>query len=159
MTTLPSYVEIACDESGFSGTNLLDPDSPVITHASVDLASAQAAEVVAALRSRARRSSEYKANHLLRSRHRQVLEWTLGPDGPLSGRAYVHLVDKAYLVVGTLARVLLEPAHPDPALVLYRDGPAAFGSRQWHDLLAVANNLLRMKNDGEPWFFRRRRSS
>jgi hypothetical protein len=27
-------VEIACDESGFSGTNLLHPATPVITHAS-----------------------------------------------------------------------------------------------------------------------------
>jgi len=32
-----AVVEIACDESGFSGTNLLDPATPVITHASVDL--------------------------------------------------------------------------------------------------------------------------
>ena len=30
-------VEIACDESGFSGTNLLDAATPVLTHASVDL--------------------------------------------------------------------------------------------------------------------------
>ena len=28
-------VEIACDESGFSGTNLLDAATPVFTHASV----------------------------------------------------------------------------------------------------------------------------
>jgi hypothetical protein len=30
-------VEVACDESGFSGTNLLDAPTPVFTHASVDL--------------------------------------------------------------------------------------------------------------------------
>src|SRR5579859_4166343 len=32
-----TVVQIACDESGFSGTNLLDPATPVFTHASVDL--------------------------------------------------------------------------------------------------------------------------
>ena len=37
MTIQSSWIEIACDESGFSGSNLLDPASPVITHASVDL--------------------------------------------------------------------------------------------------------------------------
>ena len=55
MTNLSSWdLEIACDESGFSGTNLLDPASPVITHASVDLAVPEAAEVVAVLRTRHR---------------------------------------------------------------------------------------------------------
>ena len=58
MTTQSSWVEIACDESGFSGTNLLDPASPVITHASVDLAITEATEVVAVLRSRIRHRSE-----------------------------------------------------------------------------------------------------
>ena len=52
MTNHPSWVEIACDESGFSGSNLLDPASPVITHASVDLAVPEADEVITVLRSR-----------------------------------------------------------------------------------------------------------
>ena len=43
-------VEIACDESGFSGSNLLDPGTPVIAHASVDLRDGEAAELIAALR-------------------------------------------------------------------------------------------------------------
>ena len=38
-----AVVEIACDESGFSGTNLLDPASPLITHAGVDLSVDEAA--------------------------------------------------------------------------------------------------------------------
>ena len=57
MTIQSSWVEIACDESGFSGTNLLDPASPVITHASVDLTVPEAGEVVAVLPSRLRRPS------------------------------------------------------------------------------------------------------
>ena len=32
-----AVVEVACDESGFSGSNLLDGATPLIAHASVDL--------------------------------------------------------------------------------------------------------------------------
>ena len=64
-----AVVEIACDESGFSGTNLLDPSTPVITHASVDLAVDEAAELIAALRSGLRCSlEELKSGQFLRSR-------------------------------------------------------------------------------------------
>src|ERR1700754_739333 len=83
-----AVVEIACDESGFSGTNLLDPASPVITHASVDLGVPAAAEVVAVLRSRFRHRSEYKSSQLLRS---EQLEWFLTT---LRGHAHVHIIDK-----------------------------------------------------------------
>ena len=44
-------VEIACDESGFSGTNLLDASTPVFTHASVDLRVDEAVELIRAMRS------------------------------------------------------------------------------------------------------------
>ena len=46
-----AVVEIACDESGFSGTNLLHPATPVITHASVDLCAGEAVGLIATLRS------------------------------------------------------------------------------------------------------------
>ena len=46
-----TVVEIACDESGFSGTNLLDAATPVFTHASVDLSVDEAVELIRALRS------------------------------------------------------------------------------------------------------------
>jgi hypothetical protein len=45
-----TVVEIACDESGFSGTNLLHPGMPGIPHASVDLRVAEAVELMTALR-------------------------------------------------------------------------------------------------------------
>ena len=63
-----AVVEIACDESGFSGTNLLDTATPVITHASVDLRVDEAAELIAALRSGFRCSPhEFKSGRFLRS--------------------------------------------------------------------------------------------
>jgi hypothetical protein len=109
MTNPSSWIEIACDESGFSGTNLLDPASPVITHAGVDLSTVAAAEVVAVLRSRFRHRSEYKSSQLLRS---EQLEWFLTT---LRGRAHVEVINKAEYVA---ARVLeLFAGHPS-----YADG-------------------------------------
>ena len=88
-----AVVEIACDESGFSGTNLLHPSTPVITHASVDLCVGEAVGLVAALRSGFRCSpKEFKSGQFLRSPQAgEAREWFLAA---LRGRAHVHLVDK-----------------------------------------------------------------
>ena len=106
-TSTQAWVEIACDESGFSGSNLLDPESPVITHASVDLAVPDAAELVAVLRSRFRRrsSTEYKSNLLLRSEQRPALEWFLTT---LRGHAHVHVIDKTWYVASRVIELLVE---------------------------------------------------
>ncbi len=109
MTIQSSWVEIACDESGFSGTNLLDPASPLITHASVDLSIPEAAEVVAVLRSRLARPSEYKSNQLLRPEQRPSLEWFLTV---LRGRAHVNVIDKTgYLAARVLELFTEEPSY------------------------------------------------
>ncbi|NIK56804.1 DUF3800 domain-containing protein [Kribbella shirazensis] len=107
--TSPSWVEIACDESGFSGSNLLDPVSPVITHASVDLSLPAAAEVIAVLRSRLRYRTEYKSNQLLRPEQRPALEWLLTT---LRGHAHVHAIDKtAYVAARVLELFTEEPSY------------------------------------------------
>lgn len=108
MTTQTSWVEIACDESGFSGTNLLHPASPVITHASVDLTESEAADVLAVLRSR-RRRTEYKSNHLLRPDQRPALDWLLAA---LLGRAHVAVIDKVEHVAARVVELLVdEPSY------------------------------------------------
>src|SRR3954447_12269349 len=62
-----AVVEIACDESGFSGSNLLDTATPVFTHASVDLRVDEAVELVGALRSGFQWSlNELKSGQFLR---------------------------------------------------------------------------------------------
>jgi hypothetical protein len=109
MTIQSSWVEIGCDESGFSGTNLLDPASPVLTHASVDLAVPEAAEVVAILRSGLRRRSEYKSSQLLRPGQRPELEWFLTA---LRGRAHVSVIDKSgYVAARVLELFTEEPSY------------------------------------------------
>lgn len=105
MTSESSWVEVACDESGFSGTNLLDPASPVITHASVDLDVPAAADVIDVLRARLRRRTEYKSNQLLRPEQRPALEWLLTT---LRGHAHVHVIDKTAYVAARVFELFTE---------------------------------------------------
>jgi hypothetical protein len=153
-----AVVEIACDESGFSGTNLLDPATPVITHASVDLSTGEAAGLIAALRSGFRFSlNEFKSGQFLRSpRAGEALEWFLAA---LSGRAHVHLVDKEYFLVTRIVDLLLaEPSyaagtrltqdHRPAALTLYRAKRSA-GS-DWGVFLAAFVELVRIKRPHRP---------
>ena len=146
-------MEIACDESGFSGTNLLHSASPVITHASVDLSAAEATALITALRSRFRFSPhELKSGQFLRGPDAgEALEWFLAA---LSGRAHVHLVDKEFFLVTRIVDLLLaEPSYAagtrltqeqrPAAVALYRAGRPA-GS-DWDVFLAAFVDLVRTK--------------
>lgn len=151
-------LEIACDESGWEGENLVDSNTDVFAHAGVHVPTADATRAVLDVRELIRSpATEYKANHLLRRRHRDALEWLLGRDGPLYGRSHVHLVDKAYVVIKKVVDVLLAERsatagehEATAAQILYRDGRTTFGERRWNDLLLGSNALLRTKNDGGP---------
>jgi hypothetical protein len=151
-------VEIACDESGFSGTNLLDAATPVFTHASVDLSGDEAAGLVDALRCgfpwpRA----EFKSGQLLRGpRARESLESLLAA---LTGRAHVHVVDKEYFLVTRVVDLFVaEPTYAagtrlthdlrPAALTLYRAGRC--GGRDWDAFLAAFVDLVRTKKRREP---------
>ena len=106
---MSTQFEVACDESGFSGTNLLDPASPVITHASVDLDVPAAAGIIAVLRTRLRQRTEYKSNQLLRPEQRPALEWLLTT---LHGHAHVHVIDKtSYVAARVLELFTEEPSY------------------------------------------------
>lgn len=138
--------EIACDESGYEGENLVGGETDVFAHAGVHLSTASAAHCITELRRRIRSPAlEYKANHLLREKHRPVLEWFLGPDGPIHGHAHVHLVDKTYFLVGRIVDLLVG-ASPDRALALYRAGRSTLPREDWAAVLASSNNLLRIRN-------------
>jgi hypothetical protein len=157
-------VEIACDESGFSGSNLVRTDTKVFTHASVRLTVEDAARCVYEIRDRAGDPArEYKSARLLRARDRTLLAWLLGPTGPLFGNAHVHLTDKTYFVVERVTCLLLgapfsplraglspEPRVTRFAVTLHRDGPPTFGDGRWQAFLDASNALLvgRTSRDG-----------
>ena len=145
--------EIACDESGYEGEKLIGGTTDVFAHASVSMDARAAWECIQELRDRIRSPAvEYKANHVLRAKHRAVLTWLLGPTGPLLDRAHVYLVEKSFLIVANVVRLLVDrtdqgrqPDSLEAALVLYRTGrrvdPAA-----WRTFLTSANDLMRIKD-------------
>lgn len=154
-----AVVEIACDESGFSGTNLLDAATPLFTHASVDLSVDEAADVIGALRPESRSApGELKSGQLLRGpRSDQALAGLLAA---LHGRAHVHLVDKEYFLVTRIVDLFLgEPSyaagtrlalhHRPAALALYRDGRRA-GGCDWTLFLGAFVELVRTKGRRRP---------
>lgn len=142
-------LEVACDESGSDGENLTSGNTDVFAHAGVHVPLSAAAAHVQEIRDRIRSpAEEYKANHLLRQKHRSVLEWLLGDTGPLYGHAHVLLVEKSFFVVDRMVDLLLDD--PATALVLFRAGRERFGDEQWRRFLEAANELMRVKSGDEP---------
>ncbi|REF96882.1 hypothetical protein DFJ67_2876 [Asanoa ferruginea] len=135
---------IACDESGYEGQQLVSSPTTVFAHGSVHLSWAAAADCMAELRARIRSpATEYKANHLLREKHRGVLVWLLGPGGPVHGHAHVQLVDKPGFLVETLLDLLIDA--PERAATLpVTDEP------RWRRLLVAANALMRTREPLDP---------
>ncbi len=143
-------VEVACDESGFSGTNLLDPASPVIAHAAVDLTVAEAAAVLGTLRSRFnhRRTAEHKAHLLLRPGQPEAVRWFLAE---LAGRSTVHVVDKRDHVAGRVLDLLTgEPSYLDGTRLGRDHGRAVAVLRERTDVLAAFVAMTHLKHRRRP---------
>jgi hypothetical protein len=159
---LEHHIEIACDESGFSGGNLVGrAASPVFAHASLRIDPATAAELLQHLRREigARGAGEYKSPELLRPRRRPVLLWLLASSSPVNGNAHVHLTDTRFFVLARLVDVLigLQPAsgiaspgrnrgNQEMALALYRRGEESYGTPRWQEFLTLSANLFRTNN-------------
>ena len=156
---LEHHTEIACDESGFSGGNLVGrAASPVFAHASIRIEAATAAELLQRLRRKigARGTGEYKSPEILRPRRRSVLLWLLGSSSPIHGNAHLHLTDTRFFVLARLVDVLIGP-QPAPgitspghhrrtremSLALYRRGEESYGTPRWQEFLTLSANLLR----------------
>ena len=156
------HIEIACDESGFSGGNLVGGGhSPVFAHASISLQPETAAELIKHLRREigARGTGEYKSPEILRPRRRPILLWLLGSSSPIHGSAYVHLTDTRFFVLARMVDVLLggQPvsgitspgrnARTRPlVLALYSYGDQSYGTSRWQEFLKLSANLFRTNN-------------
>ncbi|MFI1988947.1 hypothetical protein [Actinoplanes sp. NPDC020271] len=139
-------VEIACDESGFSGTNLLNSGAPVITHAGVDLTGEEAAALIAGLP--AGSPHELKSGQLLR-RPGVALDRFFAA---LTGRAHVHRIDKRRFLLTRIVDLLLaEPSYAagtslarDPRA----DALARYTGPGWDAFLTAFTELARTKRPG-----------
>ena len=117
-------VLIACDESGSEGENVTHAGHRVFVHASVAVGESESAEVMARVRRLApSQAPEYKADQILRPMAAAAASWLLAADGPLAGRALVHLVDKDYFVVGKVVDLLV-------AEVAYAAGEDLYAGRR-----------------------------
>jgi hypothetical protein len=100
-------VGIACDESGFVGGSLFG-GIRVFAHASVRIGADEATDLVDEVRRRTGAGTdELKASRLNRPWARDVAGWLCGPDGPLAGRAAVHVTDTRLFGLARLAQVCL----------------------------------------------------
>jgi hypothetical protein len=142
-------LEVVCDESGSDGENLTTGNTDVFAHASVHLSVESASGHMREIRSRIRSpAEEYKANHLLREKHRSVLVWFLGTAGPIHGTAHVHLTEKPFFVVDRVM-ALLTDEDPAAALALHRQGRTLFGAEPWREFLESSNEVLRTRRNEE----------
>jgi Protein of unknown function (DUF3800) len=156
------HIEISCDESGFSGGNLVGGGhSPVFAHASTRIEPEPAARLIEHLRHEigARGTGEYKSPEILRPRRRPILLWFLGPSSPIHGNAHVHLTDTRFFVLARMVDVLLgtqpvsgisspgrEARVRRLTLTLYRYGEQSYGSARWQEFLNLSANLFRTNN-------------
>jgi len=156
------HLEIACDESGFSGGNLVGRGhSPVFAHASIRIDSDTASQLVQQLRSEigARGEGEYKSAEILRPRRRAIVLWLLGPSSPIYGNAHVHLTDTRFFVLARMVDALLggstvrgidcpgrDRRTRPMALALYRSGVQSYGPSRWQEFLTLSANLFRTNN-------------
>jgi hypothetical protein len=142
-------IDIACDESGYEGERLIGTTTDVFAHSGVRIDADRAAGCIGELRDRiGSPATEYKANHLLRDKHRAALEWVLGPSAPLLGHAHAYLIDKTYYVLARMTEALLgDPAYAVP---LYREGPRTGEPGPWEAFLVAGNDLLRQRAGPAP---------
>lgn len=110
------------DESGFTGYNLLDPIQPVFSVASVDIADAQAEEIL--------RSSfpQYRANefHFTRiwrsQRQREGLRTFCNHLHQVSEASFCYATNKKFLLLTKIVDFLVEPSVTDAGFDFYDEG-------------------------------------
>lgn len=154
-------LEIACDESGFTGGNLTFRHA-VFTHASVQVSAAAAADEMTRLRRRVAAHGELKASWLLRWCDRDDLVRFLTAGDVFDG-AVVHVADIRLFLLARLCDVLLGShevsgldlpgADPDTwavAVELHGNGEQAFGIQRWQAFLTTAGNSLRTNSRWVP---------
>jgi hypothetical protein len=147
-------IEIACDESGFTGGNLAGGQTTVFAHASVRIGMAAAAALVDELRAElGGRAVEVKSRRVRRHGAAERVLAATAPD------VRVHLTDPEFYVLARLADLaVLGPEVPgtqspgtDPragalARALHAQGARVYGAQAWRALLRHGTDLMRTHN-------------
>jgi hypothetical protein len=111
---------ISCDEAGFTGNNLLNPDQPFFSYASHDLSLTEAESLIQRMRGKYRvQMPELKAAKLLRSgRGRALISDVLDA---MQGRYMATLYDKRLSLACKLFEYLYEPVLQANNALFYRN--------------------------------------
>jgi hypothetical protein len=114
-------LDIACDESGHTGPHLLQRDQRIFAFSSVELADAEAFEIVRKARiDHPVQMRELKASRLLATnRGRNLIAALLAA---IEGRYVVSVADKLLALCGWLFEYIYEPVYQvDPQLLYEKD--------------------------------------
>jgi Protein of unknown function (DUF3800) len=109
---------VCCDEAGFTGPALLDPEQPYFSYASHDLPLQEAVQVIREARSRNPvQMPELKASKLLKTkRGRALLADVLGQ---VEGRYVSTIYDKKLCLCGKLFEYIYEPVLKQNSMIFY----------------------------------------
>ena len=108
MNTLILPQRVFCDESGFTGDNMLDSQQPFFTYASVAMDEKEAEELVQGIRLRHRKNgSELKGARLMRSHAGRAV--SLEILRAMRGRYLVTAYDKKLSLAGKFFEYVFEP--------------------------------------------------
>lgn len=155
--SLSDAIEIACDESGSDGENLIESRHRVFSHASTDLTAAEADGIVRDIRRQFRsQGAELKSKDLLKGDGIDQVAELFNEAGPLHGRTHVHLLDKQYFAVGKVVDLLVEEEAYGRGIDIYSNGVArqiasdlfrhgrrALGGENWDKLMSAFVSLIR----------------
>lgn len=149
---------IAFDESGNTGQDLLNPNQPMFSLASVYLSDADTEEAINILTTQT--GQEIKFSNLVRSTagRQRVLSFLQSPYAKID-KAKIYVIHKRYMVVGKIVDLLIEPlAHRD-GLNLYQQGcniamanlyytclPTVCGDDEFNDFLGKFVEMIRKKD-------------
>jgi hypothetical protein len=111
---------ISCDEAGYTGPDMLNPEQPFFSYASHDLSLVEADAVITAVRAKYRvQMPELKASKLLKS----TTGRTLIADvlGRIDGRYMASLFDKRLSLMSKLFEYIYEPVLQRNNLLFYKN--------------------------------------
>lgn len=159
--TTPLPLEVACDESGNDGENVLSGRSTVFAHASVTLSRDAASDLIDEVRGRTRsQSMELKSKTILQPRHQGTAKWLLSHPA-IERWASVNLTHKKYFLVSKLFDSTAEElAHEQGhdiymtgvalagANLLFFLGPESYGA-EWERLLMAFQRFMRARDASE----------
>lgn len=116
-----SIPEVAFDEAGNTGTDLLTPDQPVFVLASVLLSEEDANDVLEDVRPS--NAKEVKFSRLIRSNagRRRIIQ-AISESVVIEGKVRVTVVHKEFMVIAKMVDLLVEPLAHRSGLDLYQGG-------------------------------------